>query len=146
MALYHYRFESTWSVAAATSDVFAAVVDLAGYPTWWPDVRSVTRIDDDTAELVCRATLPYTLRFTMRRAEQDEPSGRMRVTLSGDLVGTLSGAVTPNGAGSRLVIVEQVAVATPLLRALTPLARPLLRANHAAMMRRGQRGLRNFLG
>jgi hypothetical protein len=45
----------------------------------------------------------------------------------------------------QLEIVQDVVVNKALLRALAPVARPVFRANHAAMMWRGQRGLRSFL-
>jgi uncharacterized protein YndB with AHSA1/START domain len=140
-----YRFRDTWFLSAPARTVFDAVVDLAGYPRWWPDVRSVSRIDDDTAELVCRAALPYQLVLRMRRAEQDAPSGRLRVQLAGDLEGSLAALVVRYPAGTRLDITQHVVATKPLLRHLSPLARPLFRANHALMMRRGQHGLRRFL-
>jgi len=46
---------------------------------------------------------------------------------------------------ARLEISLQVVVNKRLLRRLAPVARPLFRANHAAMMRRGHRGLRAYL-
>ncbi|PXY19331.1 SRPBCC family protein [Prauserella muralis] len=145
MSLTRYRFRTTWTIGAPASVVFATVVDLAAYPRWWPDVRSVRRIDDDTAELVCRATLPFALTLRVRRMEQDAAAGRLGVTLSGDLEGSLTGRVLPNGHGTHLHIVQHVVAAKPLLRVFSPVAHPLFRANHAAMMRRGLRGLRAWL-
>ncbi|GAB3903320.1 hypothetical protein GCM10029964_095080 [Kibdelosporangium lantanae] len=49
------------------------------------------------------------------------------------------------GAGVRLEISQDVVVNKWLLRTLSPVARPVFRANHAVMMRRGQLGLRRFL-
>ena len=145
MRVNEYRFRSVWSIAAAPHDVFHALVDLAGYPAWWPDVRSVSEVDEDTAEVVCQAVLPYRLTLRMRRAEQDEPSGRLRVDLTGDLVGYIGCRVLAEPGGTRLRIAQDVAVTRPLLRAVAPLARPLLVANHGAMMWRGRRGLRKHL-
>ncbi|HKS43828.1 MAG TPA: SRPBCC family protein [Amycolatopsis sp.] len=145
MPLHTYRFRDTWLIAAPARLVFDAVVDLAGYPRWWPDVRSVKRVDDDTAELVCRATLPYRLVVRMRRAEQNVPAGRLRVQLAGDLEGSLAALVTGGAEGTWLHITQHVLVTKPLLRRLSPVARPLFRANHALMMRRGHRGLRCLL-
>lgn len=139
-----YRFRDIWFIAAPAPSVFDAVVDLARYPQWWPDVRSVRRIDEETAELICRATLPYQLVLRMRRAEQDAPAGRLRVHLSGDLEGSLAALVLTHSAGTRLDITQQVVATKPLLRRLS-IARPLFRVNHALMMRRGQHGLRRLL-
>lgn len=145
MSLNDYRFRDVWFLGATTPRVFAALVDLLGWPRWWPDVRSVRQLDDDTAELVCRAALPYALTFRLRRTEQDPATGRLRVDMTGDLDGYCEGVVSHHGGGSRLAIDQRVVVTKPLLRACAPIARPLFRANHAVMMWRGQRGLRNHL-
>lgn len=144
MRVNTYQFRDIWFIAAPAPSVFDAVVDLARYPQWWPDVRSVRRINEDTAELVCRATLPYQLVLRMQRAEQDAPAGRLRVRLSGDLEGSLAALVIKQPTGTRLDITQHVVATKPLLRRLV-VARPLFRVNHALMMRRGQHGLRRFL-
>ncbi|WP_158893239.1 SRPBCC family protein [Amycolatopsis anabasis] len=141
MRLTPYRFRDTWSLGAPASTVFAAVIDLATYPAWWPDVRTVRKVDDETAELVCRATLPYHLVLRMHRAEQDERAGRLRVELTGDLEGSLAGLVVPHDGGTRLEITQEVVARKELLRRLDRVARPVFRMNHALMMRRGRRGL-----
>ena len=141
-----YRFSSTWLLpGTAPERVFGAVTDLAGYPRWWSDVRTVRRVDDDTAELVCRSRLPFRLVVRMHRDHQDERAGLLRVRLSGDLDGVLAGAVRAAGAGTLLEITQDVQARKELLRRLDAVARPLFRANHALMMRRGHRGLRTYL-
>lgn len=145
MALNEYTFRSVWAVRAATGRVFGALVDLASYPLWWPDIRSVTRVDDDTADVRCRSVLPYELNFRLHRAEEDERARRMRVTITGDLEGYVQGLVAHHTTGALLAIQQQVTVRKPLLRVFSPVARPLFRANHALMMRRGQRGLTAYL-
>ncbi|HEV2780582.1 MAG TPA: polyketide cyclase [Actinophytocola sp.] len=146
MSLHEYRFRHVWSVETAAAKVFGALVDLGSYPRWWPDVRSVSRVDDNTAELTCRALLPYALVFRMHRAEQDERNGLLRVHMTGDLEGYVQGVVAAHRPSqARLEISQEVVVRKKLLRRLAPVARPLFRANHAAMMRRGHRGLRAYL-
>jgi len=145
MRVNAYRFRDTWLLSAPVRTVFDAVVDLAAYPRWWPDVCEVTRVDDDTARVVCRAALPYALTVVMRRAEEDRGAGRMRVHLSGDLEGDLSATARRLPVGTRLEITQQVVATKPLLRRLSPLARPAFRANHALMMWRGRRGLEAHL-
>jgi CO dehydrogenase/acetyl-CoA synthase beta subunit len=147
VGLNEYRFHNVWGIEVAAARVFGALVDLANYPSWWPDVRSVHQVDPDTAELTCRALLPYALVFRLHRNVQDEDAGRMRVELTGDLEGYVQGIVAAEDHGrARLEISQQVVVRKKLLRQLAPVARPLFRANHAAMMRRGHRGLRAYLG
>jgi uncharacterized protein YndB with AHSA1/START domain len=143
--LQEYRFADIWWLRAPTARVFAALTDLAAYPEWWSDVRAVRKIDEDTAEVVCRAALPYALTIRMRRAEQDEHAGRVGVHLSGDLEGVLVGTLAAHNGGTRLEISQEVVAHKRLLRALAPLARPLFLANHTIMMRRGHRGLSTHL-
>lgn len=146
MSLNDYSFRNIWSVRAATTRVFDTLVDVANYPAWWPDIRSVTRVDDNTAEVTCRALLPYALTFRLHRAEEDAGAGRMRVDITGDLEGYCQGVVAEHrSAGALLAISQRVVVNKRLLRALAPIARPLFRANHAVMMHRGQRGFREYL-
>jgi hypothetical protein len=141
-----YRFSSTWLLpGTAPERVFGAVTDLAGYPRWWSDVRTVRRVDDDTAELVCRSRLPFRLVVRMHREHQDERAGLMRVRLSGDLDGVLAGTVRAAGADTLLRITQDVQARKELLRRLDAVARPIFRANHALMMRRGHRGLLTYL-
>jgi Polyketide cyclase / dehydrase and lipid transport len=144
--LNDYRFRNLWSVRAPVTHVFDALVDLASYPTWWPDIRAVKQVDDDTAEVICRSVLPYALTFRLHRAVQDSQQGRMRVDMTGDLEGYVQGVVAEHETeGAVLAISQRVVVTKPLLRALAPVARPLFQANHALMMRRGQRGFRAYL-
>ncbi|WP_236796877.1 SRPBCC family protein [Amycolatopsis sp. GM8] len=140
--LNDYRFTDSWFLPAPGRAVFDAVADLENYPRWWPDVRSVRRIDEDTAELVCRSSLPYGLVIRMCREEQNEATGRLQVRLEGDLDGLLAASVLRHPAGTTLEITQQVEATKPLLRKLAPVARPLFRVNHALMMRRGLSGLR----
>ena len=46
---------------------------------------------------------------------------------------------------SRLLFEQEVEVKKPLVRVLSPVARPLFRFNHALMMRRGDHGLNRYL-
>jgi hypothetical protein len=146
VSLNEYHFRNVWSVEVAATAVFGALIDLANYPAWWPDVRSVSKVDEDTAEFTCRALLPYALTFRLHRAEQDEDAGRLRVFMTGDLEGYCQGIVAADRPDTaRLEISQKVVVHKRLLRMLAPVARPLFRANHAAMMWRGHRGLRTYL-
>lgn len=141
-----YRFRNVWALEVAATRLFDALVDLASYPHWWPDIRKVSKVDDDTAEFTCRALLPYALVFRLHRAEQDERAGRLRVDMTGDLEGYVQGIVAEHRpSAAQLEISQEVTVNKTLLRRFAPIARPLFRANHAAMMWRGHRGLRTYL-
>ena len=45
-------------MGAPREAVHAVLHDLEHYPDWWPQVRAVAKVDDDTARVVCRSTLP----------------------------------------------------------------------------------------
>ncbi|MGH3948088.1 MAG: SRPBCC family protein [Pseudonocardiaceae bacterium] len=143
MSRYHFR--NVWSVDMPAADVFTALADLDSYPAWWPYVRSVHQVDDDTADVLCRSVLPYSLELRLRRAIEDQPARHLRVDMSGDLEGFCAAQVERNGGGCFVRIAQEVVLRKKTLRRIEPVLRPLLRANHAAMMWRGERGLRAHL-
>jgi hypothetical protein len=65
--------------------------------------------------------------------------------MTGDLEGFSRWTISVHPTGTEAVFDEQVVAAKPLLRKLEPIARPAFKANHARMMRNGERGLRTFL-
>ncbi|MFI9011646.1 SRPBCC family protein [Actinosynnema sp. NPDC053489] len=145
MPLNSYRFRSVWSVDCPPERVFEVLADLGGYPRWWPEVRQARQVAEDAAELRCRSVLPYELVFQARHNAKEPDTGLLRADLVGDLDGTASWRVLPEGSGSRLVYDQEVVVRKPLLRRLALVLRPLLKANHELMMRSGRRGLRTYL-
>lgn len=147
MSRHFYVFRNEWTVPAAPATVFAALERLHEYPTWWPQVRRTNPIDDQTCELEVRSALPYALRLTAHHARKDEDEGVLEARLTGDLVGSSWWTLrpTPDGAATTVQFAEEVEVHRPLLRRLA-FARPVFRANHAVMMRAGERGLRRHLG
>lgn len=137
-------FESTWNLPAPPEVVFATLERLDIYPTWWPQVRRADRIDDDTCDVVVRSTLPFRLRLTAHRVNADPERGVLQARLSGDLVGFTGWTLAGTPGGTRAAFHQEVEASRPLLRRLE-VARPILRANHAWMMRCGERGLNAHL-
>ncbi|NGN65775.1 polyketide cyclase [Streptomyces sp. A7024] len=142
-SLHRYRFRSVWMIAAPSGDVFEVLARAEEYPGWWPQVREVRRIDTSSGTAAFRSVLPYTLRVGAREARNDRTAGVLQIDLSGDLEGWARFTVVPGGARTRVVFEQEVVVHKRLLRWLAVPARPLLRANHAWMMRGGRRGLRD---
>jgi hypothetical protein len=143
--LTHYVFRSVWQVQADFADVMAVLNDLESYPAWWPEIRSVRPLGGDRFEVVARSFLPYELRF-VSEAAPDEPSpGLINARLSGDMEGTVRWTVEQVDAGCRLVYDQEVTTHKRLLNIMAPVARPGFKANHAVMMRHGERGLRTFM-
>jgi carbon monoxide dehydrogenase subunit G len=127
-----FRFEREWHVAAAPARVREVLLDLEHYPEWWPQVRAVAKVDDDTAYVVCRSVLPYTLDLVLH-AEERGPD-LLRTTIDGDLSGWSAFRVRADGEGTHVLYEQEVVVAHRALSLASRLLRPLLRWNHDRMM------------
>ena len=140
-----YRFDNLWDLHAPRERVYAALAGVEDYERWWPQIREVHRIDADSGRVRIRSLLPYTLDLVLARSMEDERGGILRVDISGDLQGWCAWQLTPEGAGTRAQFSQQVQVTVPMLQRVPFAIRPLLRGNHAHMMRSGERGLRKYL-
>ena len=140
-----YRFRSTWRLAAEPSAVYRALESVDHYPRWWPEVRTIRQIDDITGEIVCRALLPYELRFTVRQVRRDPEDGVLEASMVGDLEGRSAWTVTGDGRSTVAVFEQEVVANKSLLRRLALVGRPVFKLNHALMMRHGHRGLAAYL-
>ncbi|MCK1822966.1 SRPBCC family protein [Streptomyces sp. XM83C] len=137
----HYRFRSDWHLPAPPADVYAELERADAYPLWWPQVRSVHRLDARTGVVTARSLLPYTLTFTARETRRDPATGVLEIAMSGDLEGWARWTVTADPGGSLARYEQEVRVNLPLLRRFAVPGRPFFRANHRLMMRSGRRGL-----
>ncbi|BAC74529.1 polyketide cyclase [Streptomyces avermitilis] len=137
----HYRFRSLWALPAPPARVYAALERVEDYPRWWPQVREVTRLDEDCGVIRIRSLLPYDMTFTARDVRHDTAAGILEITMTGDIDGWARWTVTAGGPGTLARYDQEVDVRKPLLRRFAVPGRPVFRANHALMMRAGQRGL-----
>ncbi|MFM9614249.1 SRPBCC family protein [Streptomyces niveiscabiei] len=137
----HYRFRSLWRLPAPVDVVYGALERAEEYPRWWPQVRSVTRIDDTSGLVRIRATLPYTLTFTAREVRRDPRAGVLEISMTGDLEGWARWTLEARDGGTLAAYEQVVVVNKPLLRLLAVPGRPVFRLNHRLMMRGGRRGL-----
>ncbi len=140
-----YRFRSEWQLSAPPDDVFRALAEIDDYPTWWPEVRAVRRLPDDTRRLTCRSVLPYDLGFTIRQSSRDRQAGLLEATLNGDLEGFSRWTITASPGGTLAVFEEEVVANKGLLRRLGLIARPAFKVNHSLMMSHGRQGLQAYL-
>ncbi|MGW6545331.1 SRPBCC family protein [Streptomyces massasporeus] len=141
----HYRFRSLWPLPAPPATVYDVLARPEDYPSWWRQVREVTRLDDTTGVIRVRSVLPYDMTFTAREVRRDRAAGVLETALTGDIEGWARWTVTPHGTGSLARYDQVVSVHKPLLRRLAVPGRPVFRANHALMMRSGRRGLLRHL-
>lgn len=127
-----FSFGSQWVVPCSVPRVHAVLADLEHYPDWWRQVLAVARVDDDTARVLCRSRLPYTLDLVLH-AETRRPE-LLETRIAGDLAGTARWRLTPLGDATRVDFEQHVRVTGPLTSLLARPLAPLLRWNHDQMM------------
>ncbi|MFJ6796163.1 SRPBCC family protein [Streptomyces sp. NPDC091268] len=147
-----FRFRSVWDLDAPPARVYAALERPEDYPSWWPQIRAAAPADPGEGRggsALIRSALPFTLRVTATELLRDPDRGILEVALHGDLEGWARWTVRPRrgpgarggGPRTRALYEQEVRVRKPLVRWLAIPGRPLLRLNHALMMRAGRRGL-----
>lgn len=136
-----YLFRHVWSLPVPPEDVFGILADVAGYPAWWRQVRAVARVDDDSAHVVVRSVLPYTLDLTLTRVIEDSAAGVLEARLGGQLEGWSRWTLGVAGSGTSMLYEQDVTVQGRRMTAASRLAPRLLVANHEWMMRGGRVGL-----
>jgi hypothetical protein len=150
MTVAFYDFLTRWRFEdAKIVEVADILEDTASLPRWWPELfRKVTIVKSggahrlgEIARCECRARLPYTLRFTYTCTEQHYPNGST-IDSTGDLMGRGVWKLDERAGGVDVEYSWRVILEKPILRFVTPLLKPLLAANHAWSMDKGQEGLR----
>src|SRR5215470_16729588 len=137
MGLDHYRFISVWQLKPSPDEVYEVLQDIDSYPSWWPEVRSVDRLDEATVTIVVQSFLPYRLTFNAAQTRRDPRQRVLETAMRGDLEGFSRWTLKSRGAGTEATFEEDVVARKSLLRRLALVARPLFRLNHSAMMRHG---------
>jgi uncharacterized protein YndB with AHSA1/START domain/mannose-6-phosphate isomerase-like protein (cupin superfamily) len=143
-----YVFVDEWDVAAPPEAVFAAIADARTYPEWWRPVY--LDVDaDGPAELGkesrqhFKGRLPYHLHTRSRVVALDAPR-TVTADVDGDLRGRGTWTLTPTAAGTHVRFDWQVHADRRLLRALTPVLRPVFRWNHNWAIARAMEGLEPY--
>lgn len=108
------------------------LLDLEHYPDWWPQVRAVASLGPDTALVVCRSVLPYDLELVLDAVSR-EPH-RLEVRITGPIEGIASWTLQTDPIGTAMTYHQEV-IATGSLAWASYLFKPVLRWNHAVMMR-----------
>jgi uncharacterized protein YndB with AHSA1/START domain len=143
-----YVFVDEWDVAAPREAVFAAIADARTYPEWWRPVY--LDVDaDGPAELGkesrqhFKGRLPYHLHTRSRVVALDAPR-TVTAEVDGDLRGRGTWTLTPTQSGTHVRFDWQVHADRRLLRALTPVLRPVFRWNHNWAIARAMEGLEPY--
>jgi mannose-6-phosphate isomerase-like protein (cupin superfamily)/uncharacterized protein YndB with AHSA1/START domain len=143
-----YVFVDEWDVDAPPPAVFDAIADARTYPEWWRPVYISTEADGPpeigrVSKQHFKGRLPYTL-TTMSRIVRLDPPTLVEAEVEGDLRGRGIWTLTGRDGGTHVRFDWTVFADRPLLRRLTPVLRPLFRANHNWAIRRAQEGLEPY--
>jgi uncharacterized protein YndB with AHSA1/START domain len=144
-----YVFVDEWEVDAPQEAVFETLADARTYPEWWKPVYIETECDCEPA-LGCtsvarfKGKLPYTLK-TDSEIVAFNPPNSFAVRVVGDLSGSGVWTLSPRDGKVRIRFDWTVFADRPLLRVLTPIARPIFRWNHNWSVERAREGLEPFV-
>lgn len=142
--MHEFEFAERWVLPYDDADVGDVLADLAGYPSWWPQVLAVAALGPDDAQVLCRSTLPYTLDLGLHAVSRELP--RLESAVSGDLVGYVAWQVSTDSSGATVVEFEQrVFVGKPWLARVVPVLGPMMEWNHRRMMTGCRHGLERRL-
>ncbi|WP_310964457.1 SRPBCC family protein [Nocardioides terrisoli] len=142
MVLSRYRFTHSCEVSASPERVHALLLDLERYPSWWPQVRAVASLGPDTALVVCRSVLPYDLELVLDAVSRAPTE--LEVRISGPIDGLARWSLCAHQGGTRLEYFQEV-VARGALAWASYVIKPMLRWNHAVMMRGFDAGIASAL-
>jgi len=143
-----YVFVDEWDVAAPPEATFAALADARTYPEWWRPVYLDVDAEGpaalgDVSRQHFKGRLPYHLR-TRSRIVRLEPPRVIAADVDGDLRGHGRWTLTPTSSGTHVRFDWRVHADRPLLRAPTPVLRPVLRWNHDWAIARAKEGLEPY--
>lgn len=144
-----YHFITTWRVLGTSGEVADILRDPLDLVRWWPAVylsaeeleRPDSRGLGQRVRLRTKGWLPYTLSWDLVVAESRYPS-HFAIDAHGDFNGRGVWTIEQDGATAVATYDWRVRAEKPLLRALSPLLRPLLEANHRWAMSQGEESLR----
>ncbi|MGH9399740.1 MAG: SRPBCC family protein [Thermoanaerobaculia bacterium] len=143
-----YHFATEWDLVGTAREVADVLADPLELPRWWPSVYlAVAELTPGGAGGVGRRVmaltkgfLPYTLSWGFQVVESRHPYG-FTLEAAGDFVGRGVWTFEERGAFVHVTYDWQIEARRPLLRLLSPVARPVFAANHRWAMQRGLESL-----
>jgi uncharacterized protein YndB with AHSA1/START domain len=148
-----YHFEDHWSIPFPIEKVWEVLSQPKDYPRWWRGVYLSAEPLDGGVEaeyakrvaVVARGWLPYKLRFTIQTLTLEKPK-LIEFKATGDFVTDVSRWVLKSeGNGTSVTLEWNPRVEKPVVKALSPILKPLFRWNHNWTMKRGQRQITEYL-
>lgn len=149
MAQHDYVFLTRWRVRGSEYEVSDILGDAEDLVRWWPsvylDVKTVQPGDENdigkVVSLYTKGWLPYTLRWSFRVVESLRPHG-FTIEAMGDFVGRGVWSFMQVGEWVDITYDWRIRADKPLLRILSPLMKPIFKANHQWAMAQGEESLR----
>jgi uncharacterized protein YndB with AHSA1/START domain len=146
-----FHLITDWHIAADIDSVWQALHHPDYWPRWWSYVRAVEKLRSGDAEglgsvykIEWSSRLPYTLAFEVETVEVVRYE-RIRGVARGELNGVGVWELSPDVSSTRVRYTWSVSLVKPWMRRIAPLAAPLFRWNHNAVMRAGALGLARHL-
>ena len=144
-----YQFVTRWRLPATVEQVTDLLDDTETLIRIWPSLYTRATVAEPGGEhgvgrvmmVETKGHLPYTLRWSFRVTESRHPYG-YSIEAWGDMVGRGVWTFEPDGDATRVTYDWRVRTEKPLLKLLSPLLKPLFKANHDRVMADGERGLR----
>jgi uncharacterized protein YndB with AHSA1/START domain len=146
-----YSFLTTWILDAPCDTVWDAIYEIESWPGWWRGVKEVKKLepgDDDGVGALYRhewrSVVPYPVRFETRITRVERPH-MIEADACGELAGTGRWRFFA-GRETAVTYAWNVRTTRPWMNLVAPVARPLFRWNHNAVMHQGGQGLADLLG
>ncbi len=149
MSTNAYHFVTRWRVRATLAEVNDILSDACSLPRWWPAVYLAAdqlQAGDPLSgvgreiSLYTKGWLPYTLRWQFKVVASRYPHG-FALEARGDFDGRGEWTFEQDGEHVTIVYDWRINADKPLLKAMTPVLRPLFSANHLWAMRMGLQSL-----
>jgi hypothetical protein len=151
-AQHDFELITEWHIGAHLDAVWQALHHPDYWPRWWPYVRTVEKLRSGDAEglgsvyrIEWTSRLLYHIAFDVETIEvvrYERIRGRARGQINGEGLWEL----WPEQSSTRVRYTWAVNLGQPWMRRIAPLAAPLFRWNHNAVMRAGAAGLKRYLG
>jgi uncharacterized protein YndB with AHSA1/START domain len=146
-----FELITDWHIAADIYALWQALNHPDYWPRWWPYVRAVEKLRAGDAEglgslyrMEWTSKLPYDFAFEVEMVEVVRHE-RIRALARGQLKGQGVWEFSPDQSSTRVRYIWTVSLVEPWMRRLRPIAGPIFRWNHNAVMRAGAIGLARHL-
>lgn len=143
MSVNEYYMPTNWRIKGDIQEVYEVCSNFLDYKRWWPHVYldvQVAGIDEEIGNEVfaifSKGWLPYTLRWNSCKTHEDPPH-TLSLKATGDLIGRGTWKFEQDGEYVNVRFDWYVNAEKPLLKYLSPVMKPIFRANHYWAMGKG---------